>query len=145
MKKYLYIFCAALALSAVSCSIEDVPAPDGNGTSSPSIPQDAVAGELLVKFSPQVSGILDNLLPATKSGGPATRSGVVSVDEVLDLVGTYQVERVFPKDSRSEEATRKAGLHLWYVVRFSDEFTLDEVAKGSRLWERCSRSSLTGQ
>ena len=66
MKKYLYIFCAALALSAVSCSIEDVPAPDGNGTSSPSIPQDAVAGELLVKFSPQVSGILDNLLPATK-------------------------------------------------------------------------------
>ncbi len=46
MKKYLYIFCAALALSAVSCSIEDVPAPDGNGTSSPSIPQDAVAGEL---------------------------------------------------------------------------------------------------
>lgn len=129
MKKYLYIFCAALVLSAVSCSIEDVPAPDGNGTSSPSIPQDAVAGELLVKFSPQVSGILDNLLPATKSGGPATRSGVVSVDEVLDLVGTYQVERVFPKDSRSEEATRKAGLHLWYVVRFSDEFTLDEVAK----------------
>ena len=67
MKKYLYIFCAALALSAVSCSVEDGLAPDGNGTSAPAFPQDAVAGELLVKFAPQVSGILDNLLPATKA------------------------------------------------------------------------------
>ncbi|MCM1503249.1 MAG: S8 family serine peptidase [Bacteroidales bacterium] len=131
MKRYLYILGAALSLSVVSCSIDEPfeePA-DGGNAGEVQVPQDVVAGELLVKFAPEVSEILDRVLPATKSGGPATRSGVVSVDDVLELVGTYQFERVFPKDIRTEADTREAGLHLWYVVRFSKEFTLDEVAR----------------
>ncbi len=129
MNKSLYILCAALSISAVSCRIDD-PAggPEGGKVHVATVPDDAVAGELLVKFDPQVSAILDNLLPATKSGG-ASRSGIVSVDEVLDLIGTYQIERVFPCNPRTERSSREAGMHLWYVVRFGKEFTLDEVAR----------------
>lgn len=129
MKKYLYVIFTALTLSAVSCSVKDDISVDGNGEPAVEAGQDAVAGELLVKFNPQVSGILDNILPATRSGAPATRSGLVTVDEVLDLVGTYQIERVFPKNPATEDATRDAGLHLWYVVRFSEEFALADVAE----------------
>lgn len=90
---------------------------------------DAVAGELLVRFDEGVSEILDKAGLITKSGEvSATRSGVLSVDEVLDLVEGYQIERVFPVDARSEAKVRQDGLHLWYVVRFSDEHPVEKVA-----------------
>ena len=57
-----------------------------------------------------------------------TRSGVGSVDEVLDLIGSYELERVFPRVATAEEQTREAELDRWYVVRFSDEYTTEEVA-----------------
>lgn len=129
MKKYLYMFFAAFALSAVSCSLEKNGPETPEVTICPQISQNAVKGELLVKFDPQVSGILDRILPATKSGGPATRSGVVSVDDVLELVETYEIERVFPVNTKTESATRKAEMHLWYVVRFPQEYSVEEVAQ----------------
>ncbi len=127
IKKYLYIILAIGALGSVSCVQEnlEIETPSAN---VPQMPENAVAGEILVKFTPDVSDILDEILPVTKSG-PATRSGVVSVDEVLDLVGTYQIERVFPKNNRTEAKTRESELHLWYVIRYSDKFSAAEVAE----------------
>ena len=81
-----------------------------------------------MKFAPYVSDILDRA-GITRSGGPATRSGILSVDEILDIVGGYEIERVFPVDPRNEERTRESELHLWYVVRFGEEFTAAEVAE----------------
>ena len=46
---------------------------------------------------------------------------------MLDLLGGCEVERIFPVDTRYEERTRRAELHLWYAVRFGKEFTVDEV------------------
>ena len=85
---------------------------------TPQMTEDVVDGQLLVRFDARVSDILDKA-GVTKSGPmtPMTRSGVLSVDEILDLVDGYQIERVFPVDMRSEEKARKEGLHLWYVVR----------------------------
>lgn len=124
MKKLIYIICAAMALSAVSCSRNiGVEMPD----TRPSEPEDVIEGELLVKFNPQVAGILDEILPATKSS-PVTRSGIVSVDDILEMTGTWQFERVFPKNARTEARTRECGMHLWYVVRFSKEHKLQDVA-----------------
>ncbi len=126
MKKARYgIFaCALCALAA--CTTEKLPTPGTEtGTEVPSV----VAGELMVKFDPSVSEILEQAAAATRSGAPATRSGVLSVDEVLDLVGGYALERVFPVDSRTEERTRAAGLHRWYVVRFSGDCKPEEVAE----------------
>ena len=120
----------ALFAGFTSCEVEGPVSvqPDLTEKLSP-VSQEALEGELLVRFDSRVSDILEKS-GVTKSGPltPASRSGVLSVDEILDLVKAYQVERVFPIDIRSEEKARKEGLHLWYVVRFSDEYPVEKVA-----------------
>ena len=125
MKNYLYGIFAIAFLAFTACTNEELPTP-GTG---PDTPAEHKSGEILVKFSPYVSEILDKTAAATRSGGPATRSGILSVDEVLDIVGGYQIERVFPVDGRNEERTRESELHLWYVVRFGDDYSAEEVAE----------------
>ena len=122
---------AAVLLTGLSACSVDVPetgalAEDKN---TPQLTEDVVQGQLLVRFDARVSDILEKA-GVTKSGPmmPMTRSGILSVDEILDLVEGYQIERVFPVNVRSEEKARKEGLHLWYVVRFSEEYPVDKVA-----------------
>ncbi|MGM9763739.1 MAG: S8 family serine peptidase [Candidatus Cryptobacteroides sp.] len=126
MKRIVYIILAIAAFSAVSCAEKE----SLNLPEKPVVlPEtDAVEGELLVKFDARVADILDEVLPATKAGGPATRSGIVTVDDVLELVGTYQFERVFPKNAKTENQTRQSEMHLWYIVRFDREHSLAEVS-----------------
>ena len=126
---YIKVFMAAALLAGLSaCSVEE---PVTGGTNEPvkvaPVGEDVVAGELLVRFDPSVSKILDEAGLITKSGA-ADRSGILTVDEILDLVDGYQIERVFPVDLRTEDKARKEGLHLWYVVRFSDEHPVEKVA-----------------
>ena len=78
----------------------------------------ATEGEIIIKFSPEMEDILDQTM--TRSGGEATRSGIPSTDEVLETLGAYSFERVFPVDRENESRTREAGLHLWYIVRFDE-------------------------
>ena len=73
--------------------------------------------------------ILDQALTvATRSGGAMTRSGIPSTDEVLDILGAYHFERIFPVDTKNEERTRTSGLHLWYRVKFDENTDLKEAA-----------------
>lgn len=128
MKKILFIFILILGLSACSVDEQSIVSVQTDSPQVAPAPQDAVQGELLVRFDPRVSEILERA-GVTKSGDtPATRSGVLSVDEILDMVEGYEIERVFPIDTRSEANARKEGLHLWYVVRFSQEYSIDDVA-----------------
>ena len=131
MKNYLYGIFAIAFLAFTACTNEELPTP-GTGQDTP---VEHKSGEILVKFSPYVSKILDKTAAATRSGGPATRSGILSVDEVLDIVGGYQIERVFPVDGRNEERTRESELHLWYVVRFGDDYSEEVAEKLSALGE----------
>lgn len=130
IRNIIYAMAAVLLTGLSACSV-DVPetgalAEDKN---TPQLTEDVVQGQLLVRFDARVSDILEKA-GVTKSGPmmPMTRSGILSVDEILDLVEGYQIERVFPVDVRSEEKARKEGLHLWYVVRFSEEYPVDKVA-----------------
>lgn len=146
MKKRFFIYSALLAFSFVSCNENEI----GNGISESSEPTssltaDAIDGELLIKFSPEMAGILDNYFTTrVVSSGMTTRCGIPSTDEVLDILGTYSFERVFPVDPRNEERTREAGLHLWYKVCFDENVDLDvAVKKLSKLGEiskvQCNR------
>lgn len=131
MKKATYGIFAFALLALAACTTEPLDEPDIDRQEQ----QPVVAGELMVKFDPYVSDILERTALATR-GGVSTRSGLLSVDEVLDLVGGYQIERVFPVDERTEARTREAGLHLWYMVRFDGEHSPEEVAERfSRLGE----------
>ena len=116
MKKYLYIAMALMMSACVNDNISiNTPVED---TTHVALPEDATAGEVIVKFKPEMESILDQTM--TRSGGNATRSGIPSTDEVLDILNAYSFERVFPVDLRHEERTREAGLHLWYIVRFDE-------------------------
>lgn len=102
---------------ATACTKDIEPlAPTTNPQKPVVIPDDATEGEIIIKFAAEMEDILD--MTMTRSGAQATRSGIPSTDEVLDILGAYSFERVFPVDPRHEERTRESGLHLWYIVRF---------------------------
>ena len=129
MKTKLFIYSALFAFFLSSCNENDIT------NSLPELPEssltaDAIDGELLIKFSPEMTAILDNLF-TTRAAAPglATRSGIPSTDEVLEILGAYSFERVFPVDPRNEERTREAGLHLWYKVCFDEGVDLDVAVK----------------
>ena len=127
MRTLRYIIIAsALIAGLASCAVE---APQEEVKNLPEAALDAVPGQLLVRFDARVADILDKA-GLTKSGpaAPMTRSGVLSVDEILDIAGGYHVERVFPVDMRTEAKAREEGLHLWYVVSFSEDQPLEKVA-----------------
>lgn len=121
MKNRLYRIMAAAMLAGASlsaitgCEAEPV-------EEEISIKDAAVKGELLVKFIPEVAEILESHAYMTKAGIP-------SVDEILEIAGAYEFERVFPVDSRHEDRTREAGLHLWYIVRFDEGGDIEEIGK----------------
>lgn len=115
--------------------IEQASTPDNGGTEV-QLPTDINSGELLIKFKPEMSDILDKTMTRAASNGVMTRSGIPSTDEVLEILGGYHFERVFPIDPRNEKRTRTAGLHLWYLVKFDENTDLQEAAnKLSKLGE----------
>ena len=127
MRTLRYIIIAsALIAGLASCAVE---APQEEVKNLPEAALDAVPGQLLVRFDARVADILDKA-GLTKSGPatPMTRSGVLSVDEILDIAGGYHIERVFPVDIRTEAKAREEGLHLWYVVSFSEDQPVEKVA-----------------
>ena len=129
MKLIKNIFIAsAFALGFTACSVES-PVQDSHDKHNPEASVDALPGQLLVRFDARVADILDKA-GVTKSGPamPMTRSGILSVDEILTLVDGYEIERVFPVDVRTEDKAREEGLHLWYVVRFSEDCSVEKVA-----------------
>ena len=82
-KKILYT--ALFALLLASCSEQEFieqPSTPAGGTEV-QFPTDVTSGELLIKFDPAMTEILDQALKvATRSGGAMTRSGIPSTDEV---------------------------------------------------------------
>ena len=88
------------------------------------LPVDAKEGELLIKFDSEMTNLLDETF---KSRSVSSRSGIPTTDEILDILGAYHFERVFPVDPRTEARSREAGLHLWYLVRFDENVDLKKA------------------
>lgn len=117
------IIATATACLTASCNIT---APEtGLDSQSPEMTDDVLSGQLLVRFDASVADILSEA-GLTKSA--STKSGVTSVDEVLSILDGCTLERVFPVDSRREDKTVQTGLNLWYVVRFSEDVSVEELA-----------------
>lgn len=142
-KKFFYIAMVALALTGCSDSLSTIGSSDDN--SEITIPADAEAGELLIKFSPEMSDILDQAQLGKTRAGKATRSGIPSTDEVLDILGSYSFERVFPVDANTEARTREAGLHLWYTVKFNKGTDLKAAAERLKQLGEISKVQTNGR
>ena len=121
--RVLYLAMMVTAMSLSSCVEGENPEPT---PSEPQIVAPYVEGEVIVKFTPQVA---DMIASVETTRGAATRSGAVALDEVLEAIDGYQLERVFPLDERTEARTREQGLHQWYVVRFGAGCTAEQVAQ----------------
>ena len=130
IRKYIYLMPAVLLMGLSACTVDEHKVTlEQDSPKVPELAADVVEGQLLVRFDARVSDILDKA-GLTKSGSNMSmeRSGILSVDEILDLVNGYQIERVFPVDARSEAKAREEGLHLWYVVRFDEKHPVEKVA-----------------
>ena len=117
----MLVLCGACRKDVEQLTPETTPTPEIT------IPEGSTEGEIIIKFHAEMEAILDEAM--TRSAGEATRSGIPSTDEVLDILGAYSFERVFPVDPRCEERTRQAGLHLWYIVRFDPDEELTSAYK----------------
>ena len=142
-KNYFYIALVALALTGCADNLPTVDTPEGKPDIT--IPADAEAGELLIKFSPEMSDILDQAQLSKNRSGNATRSGIPSTDEVLAILGSYSFERVFPVDANTEERTRQAGLHLWYTVKFDKGTDLKAAAERLKQLGEISKVQTNGR
>ena len=142
-KKFFYIAMVALALTGCADNLSTL---DTSGKKSEVvIPADAPEGELLIKFSPEMSDILDQAQVGKTRGGMASRSGIPSTDEVLDILGSYSFERVFPVDPNTEARTRAAGLHLWYTVKFDKDADLKAAAERLKQLGEISKVQTNGR
>ncbi len=132
MKHAFYIL-AALTLAACSKDIEQqtAAAEGSNGDKAIIVHSaaDAVSGEMIVRFRPEA----ESMLKRTASDSTATRSGIDDLDKILNDIGATAIEPVFNITEHNREAVNKAGLHLWYTLRFSSDVNLESVA--SRLSE----------
>ena len=115
-----FLFCALFALT--SCVKETMV----EEQKVPSQGEAYTAGEVLVKFTPEVAAMLEE---AGVVRSTVTRSGAMAVDALLDLVGGFEISRVFPRDERHEERTVRDGLNLWYIVRYSNDYSVEEVSR----------------
>ena len=142
-KNYFYIALVALALTGCADNLPTVDTPEGKPDIT--IPADAEAGELLIKFSPEMSDILDQAQLSKTRSGKVTRSGIPSTDEVLAILGSYSFERVFPVDANTEARTRQAGLHLWYTVKFDKGTDLKAAAERLKQLGEISKVQTNGR
>ena len=96
-KKFLYI--ALFALTLAACSEQEIieqPSTSPEETEV-QLPADVTSGELLIKFKPEMTAILDQTMTrATRSGSAMTRSGIPSTDEVLDA--GFVIDEDSPED-----------------------------------------------
>lgn len=85
-----------------------------------------VPGTMLLKFDDStVDGI--EKLAQTKSG-PLTKTGRQAIDEIFDYLEVSSLERTFPDGGKWEARQRKAGLHLYYYVKYNDSKALQTKA-----------------
>jgi len=126
MKKILSVF-VLLALGACTQDLDEAAVTVENSRGGATIvhsSEDAVRGELIVKFAPESEQTLETAV--SRSG--ATRSGIEGVDEILASVNASAIEPVFAITERNETNVRNAGLHLWYKIAFDESADLDAVA-----------------
>lgn len=91
-------------------------------------PEYAGKGRLIIRLSDEALAQIENI-SMTRADQPLTRSGVSSIDNVLDQLGVSSLERVFTYIPKFEDNARRAGLHRWYIVYFSEDVDLNQAAR----------------
>lgn len=116
-KSLLFILCLTLFAGCRKDFDETTyPAPEGEGGS------EVVEQEIRMKLDRETADAID--ITRTRSGRILT--GNISFDELCERYNVTGMERLFA-DNGCAERTRKAGLDLWYIIRF--EGSAEQVAE----------------
>lgn len=113
LKNLLFVFCLALLAGCQK---------DPDTESAPARDTDRVEGVIRMKLDRETAEALN--VTRTRSGRVLT--GNISFDELCKRYEVTGMERLFA-DNGCAERTRKAGLDLWYVIRF--EGSAEQVAE----------------
>lgn len=133
--RYIKTFVPFFVAAAVSCTAELAPessleqASVGAAAKICNTSADAKDGMLIVKFNDAAVSAIEACSNGRSEAQPLTRSGIASLDGILSDINVLSMERVFPYAGKNEARTREAGLHRWYVLRFSPEEDLDAAAQ----------------
>jgi len=126
MKKGAFIILFVLALA--SCTSEQNLVQEKEAATQKKIrntARHAAEGVLIVKFDDATASQIEaNAQKGVSSG----LSGIENIDPVLQELHVNSLERVFPVDNSNEKSARKAGLHRWYLLRFSSDQNLESAA-----------------
>lgn len=113
LKNLLFVFCLALLAGCQK---------DPDTESTPVRDTDKVEGVIRMKLDRETAEALN--VTRTRSGRVLT--GNISFDELCERYNVTGMERLFA-DNGCAERTRKAGLDLWYIIRF--EGSAEQVAE----------------
>ena len=80
-------------------------------------------GSLIVRFDEQATTRVE----AGVSRSESTRSGIESLDAILERIGATRIERVFISN-RFEERLRNEGMHCWYTIYFDENVDVESAA-----------------
>lgn len=90
----------------------------------------AVEGSLIVCLEEEASSSVNNVI-STRSGNvsaPMTRSGIGSLDSVLEGINTVSISPLFMISGKNTDRAAEAGLDRWFVIGFDKTVDLDEAA-----------------
>lgn len=113
LKSLLFVLCLALLAGCQK---------DPDTESTPARDTDRVEGVIRMKLDRETAEVLN--VTRTRSGRVLT--GNISFDELCEQYDVTAMERLFA-DNGCAERTRKAGLDLWYIIRF--EGSAEKVAE----------------
>lgn len=113
LKNLLFVFCLALLAGCQK---------DPDTESTPVRDTDKVEGVIRMKLDRETAEALNVI--RTRSGRVLTSN--ISFDELCERYNVTGMERLFA-DNGCAERTRKAGLDLWYIIRF--EGSAEQVAE----------------
>ncbi len=129
----LHVLGVTLVLSFAACVNEldenrvEVTEPSGTEVYGQELKPSAVEPDVLnIKVSQELASELEK---NTGEDGFVKLAGVTSIPK--DAV--VSMRRLFPHAGKFEERTRKAGMHLWYVIEYDSSVQLTKAADGLML------------
>lgn len=87
----------------------------------------ALKGSLAVQLTPDAAQAVETATPLTRSG--ATRSGIATIDEVLNTFDVVKFDRIIPYDKKFEALYTETGLNRWYRVYFDEGVNLASIGE----------------
>ena len=114
--------CIAAAFVAVACTAQEPLDTQAPNSSEPAASSALVPGQATIQFTPDMAAFIEEGL---QSEGAVTKSA--DLNAILSELGAVSLKRVFPDAGPFEGRTRRAGLHCFYKVVFSDKAPLTKA------------------